>query len=140
MTQLCFQSLVNPFSLTIRLRMKRRQDTKPRAKQLGHSFSKLTREPTITIRDELFAQTMVTENIVYIEFCKSFCKQFSLQGTKCTIFVSRSTKTQIESWPLAVTGSLIIKSIDTHSKAFQGPELSAACRMVRGVSPCYEHS
>jgi hypothetical protein len=71
MTQIRFQSLVNPFSLTIiRLRMKRRQHSKPHAKQLGHPFLKRTREPTITIRDELFAKTMVTENMINIELCE----------------------------------------------------------------------
>jgi hypothetical protein len=120
--------------------MKRRQHTKPRAKQLGHSLSKLTREPTITIRDELFAKTMVTENIVYVEFCESFRVQFFLAGHECTIFVNLSTKTQIESWPLAVTSRLIIKSIDKLYQGFSRTGLSATCRMARGASPCYERS
>jgi hypothetical protein len=60
--------------------MKRRRPTKQRAKQLGHSFSKLTRELTITIRYKLFAKTMVAENIVYAEVCKSSRKQFFFAG------------------------------------------------------------
>src|SRR6476469_4310723 len=74
MTQIRFQCLINPLSLTIRLRMKRRRNSKLRAKQFGYSFPKRTREPDITIRNEHSAQAMELLNIIHIKLCKILCR------------------------------------------------------------------
>ena len=103
----------------------------PSTNKLRHPFPKRTREPSITISDKLFAQTVELPDLINIELCKISRREIFTASHKMHHFVSLSTKTQILSFPRSVLGNLTIKSNVTVSQGFAGTGIG--CNAPKGL-------
>ena len=118
-TQILLQNLINPFRLSICLRMKCRRKLDFYLQDLEQRLPKLGDKLRSSIRYNVIWKSMISIELSMKSFAVSSLMIVFLQGTKWAIFENRSTTTQMQS-KVFDGGRSTMKSIETEDHGCLG--------------------